>query len=179
MIEKKLLIMLLVMMTYNQKIYYIYCIYNNQKHTFKINISFGFTLIRERDELYQEENKNYNVKFKLYHATPNTRITSHPTTIDNKNDVDKLIKQIRKDNLMGKLLANRQDSEWKFYEYLYIRFDVYQMTTAIGKAHELPSHFTTGSNEKALVRFDGDEYKDCCFWRCLTVHIINSERKKI
>ena len=47
---------------------------------------------------------------------------------------------------MGKLLANRPNSEWKFYEYLYIRFDVYQMTTAIGKAHELPSHFTTGSN---------------------------------
>ena len=53
------------------------------------------------------------------------------------------------------------------------------MTTAIGKAHELPSHFTTGSNKKALVRFDGDDYNDyLCFWRCLTLHIINSERKK-
>ena len=69
----------------------------------------------------------------------------------------------------------RPTSEWKFYEFLYVRFDVYQMTSPIGKAHNLPSHFTTGSNEKALVRFDGDRYNDyLCFWRCLTVHIINS-----
>ena len=159
----------------------LFSVYHNQKHTFKINISFGFTLIRERNTLLvlDEKNPEYNVRFKLYHATPNTRITSHPTTIDNKKDVDKLIKRIRTENLMHRLYDMVPNSSWHFYEYLYIRFDVYQMTTAIGKAHELPSHFTTGSNEKALVHFDGDQYKDClCFWRCLTVHIINSERKK-
>ena len=115
----------------------LFSVYNNQKHTFKINISFGYTLIKETNEL--ETKEEFNVKFKLYHATPNTRITSHPTTIDNKKDVDKLIKRIRTENLMHRLYDMVPNSSWHFYEYLYIRFDVYHMTTAIGKAHELPS----------------------------------------
>ncbi len=140
----------------------LYSIYNQQKHTFKIAISFAYALIKEKG--ISEENDVFNIKFKFFDATPNTRIISHPTIIDNKNDIDKLIQEIRKHNLIEKVIDKRPTSEWKFYEFLYVRFDVYQMTSPIGKAHNLPAHFTSGSNEKALVRFDGDRYNDfLCF----------------
>jgi hypothetical protein len=36
----------------------LFSVYNNQKHTFKINISFGFTLIREQNLTLDEKTLN-------------------------------------------------------------------------------------------------------------------------
>ena len=67
------------------------------------------------------------------------------------------------------MTALREDSAWRFYEFLYIRFDVYELKTTIGKAQELPAHFKVDSNNKCLIKYENyDDY--LCFWRCLAYH---------
>ena len=38
----------------------------------------------------------------------------------------------------------------EIFDFVYVRFDVYELDTAIGKINELPQHFKEGSNEKYL-----------------------------
>ena len=90
----------------------LYSIFNQQKYRYKINISFAFTLIKE-----EIENKVYEIKFKFFDASTNTRIFDHLQTIDNKHDIDKLVQNILKQNLIEKLTLQRQASAWKFYEF--------------------------------------------------------------
>ncbi len=46
-------------------------------------------------------------------------------------------------------MRNAEDSAYKFYKILHVRFHVYEMNTPIGKSQELPDHFKESSNEKA------------------------------
>ena len=109
------------------------------------------------------------VKFKKFDATPNTRIFKHPKLIDNKRDIQSAYDEIVKTNFIEKLTALRENSAWRFYEFLYIRFDVYQLKTTIGKINELPQHFKEDSNNKCLIKYENyDDY--LCFWRCLAYH---------
>ena len=86
--------------------------------------------------------------------------------IDNKKDIDLLVQKIQKMNLVEKLIKKREGSSWKFYEFIYVRFDVYEMDSPIGAGIELPQHLLTGSNQKYLIKYN--EYDDkLCFWRCL------------
>ena len=139
----------------------LYSIFNKQKYRYKINISFSFTLIKE-----ENSNKTFTVEFKFYDASTNTRLFDHPQTIDNKNDIDKLVQNVLKQNLIEKLTRNRDGSAWKFYEFLYVRLDVYEMDSPIGAGIELPQHLLTGSNQRYLIKYN--EFDDnLCFWRCL------------
>ena len=88
------------------------------------------------------------------HCVTNTRIfCGHPQTIDNKHDIDKLVENILKKKLIEKLTLNRQSSAWKFYEFLYVWFDVYEMDAPIGAGIELPEHLSTGSNQPYLKKW--------------------------
>ena len=143
-------------------------VFNKQKHTYKCNISIGFTLIKETQEKLDFKKSNYTVQFKVYYASNNSRLLSHPVVIDSVKDNQKLKDEINKLNLVEKLTDLRPSSSWKFYEFLYVRVETFDMMTPIGKAHDLPIHFKTGSNEKALLKFEG--YNDfLCFWRCLAI----------
>ncbi len=42
------------------------------------------------------------------------------------------------------------NSEWKFYKFLGVEFQVYEMSFPIGKSNELPIRFKEGSNEKTF-----------------------------
>ena len=60
----------------------IYQVFNQQKYRFKINIGFGFVLIKE-----SQGDKEYQVDIKLWYASDNnTRLFKDEpaTTIDNK-----------------------------------------------------------------------------------------------
>ena len=138
-------------------------VYSKQKFSFKINISFGFTLITDPDVTV------LIVQFKKFDASPNTRIFKHPKLIDNKRDIQNVYNKVLGKNLIEKLTELRDDSAWKFYEFLYIRFDVYQLKTTIGKINELPQHFKEDYNNKCLIKYEiYDDY--LCFWRCLAYH---------
>jgi hypothetical protein len=139
----------------------LYGIFNKQKYRYKINISFAFTLIKE-----EKDGKKYIIKFKFFDASTNTRILDHPETIDNKKDIDLLVQKIQKMNLVEKLIQKREDSAWKFYEFNYVRFDVYEMDSPIGAGIELPEYLLKGSNQKYLIKYNGYDDK-LCFWRCL------------
>ena len=151
----------------------LYHIFNKQKYRYKINISFAFTLIREVHEDFR-----YEVKFQFFDASTNTRILDHPEMIDNKKDIDLLVQKIQKMNLVEKLIKKREGSSWKFYEFIYVRFDVYEMDSPIGAGIELPQHLLTGSNQKYLIKYN--EYDDkLCFWRCLAFCFdVNENPKK-
>ena len=143
-------------------------IYSKQKFSFKINISFGFTLISESMNI-NKDIKEFLVEFKKFDASPNTRVFTHPKLIDNKRDIQNIYNEVVGTNLIDKLTKLRDNSAWKFYEFLYIRFDVYELKTTIGKAQELPPHFKEESNNKCLIKYENyDDY--LCFWRCLAYH---------
>jgi hypothetical protein len=68
-------------------------------------------------------------------------------------------------------------SKWKFYRFLDVKFHVYEMNTLIGKSNELPIHFKTCSNNKALIKYESyDDY--LCFWRCFTYHRTKPDEEK-
>ncbi len=47
------------------------------------------------------------------------------------------------------------------YKFLSVEFHVYEMNTTIGKINKLPDHFKQGSNDKALIRFENNDYYLC------------------
>ena len=51
----------------------------------------------------------------FFKASSNTRILDYPRTIDNKQDIDKLVQDVLKGNLVDKLVSKSIDSGWKFY----------------------------------------------------------------
>jgi hypothetical protein len=106
----------------------------------------------------------------FFKASSNTRILDYPRTIDNKQDIDKLVQDVLKENLVDKLILKSLDSGWKFYEFIGVRFDVYEMDSPIGAPIELPQHLLTGSNQQYLIKYNS--YDDnLCFWRCLAFSI--------
>ena len=150
-------------------------IYNNQKFTFKLTIQFSFMLIKVNDMGFDDKIYNSNniitVSFDLHYASTNTRLKGfeNPVVVDNKKDIDNIIKKISQSDLIEDFMRQRKDSQWKFYRFLSVEFHVYEMNTPIGKANELPIHFKEGSNEKALIKYENyDDYM--CFWRCLSYH---------
>ncbi len=42
-------------------------------------------------------------------------------------------------------------SKWIFFNFLEVKFPVYETNTPIGTANDLPEHFKQGSNEIALI----------------------------
>ena len=64
-----------------------------KKISFKINISFGFTLISESMNI-NKDIKEFLVEFKFFYALPNTRIFTHPKLKDNKKIVKMFIMKL-------------------------------------------------------------------------------------
>ena len=155
----------------------LYQVFNQQKYRFKINISFAFILIKETQD---NENKIYQVEFKFWDASTNTRILkdSPATTIDNKKDVDNLLDRINIQNEKEKLTNLSNSSSWKFYKFLYVRFDIYHMDAPIGAGNViLADHLKTGTNQQYLIKYD-ERDDNLCFWRCLAYHIHKPSDKR-
>ena len=53
--------------------------------------------------------------------------------IDNKKDIDRIINEIARADLIEQFVNKRQSSEWKFYKFLRVEFHVYEMNTPIVK----------------------------------------------
>ena len=141
-------------------------IYKQQKFTFKVAIEFTFLLIT----IMKEKGSTF-IDFKIHYASTNTRPNEfkNPVVVDNKKDVDNIIKILSNADLIEQFTNRRTDSKTKFYKFLEVKFHVYEMNTPIGKINELPKHFKEGSNEKALIKYEKyDDY--LCFWRCLAYH---------
>ena len=145
---------------------YLLNIYRQQKFTFKLTIEFSFLRIK-----VEAEDKVIDVEFDLRLASTNTRPEGfkNPVVVDNKKDIDKIINKLTSLNLVEYFMQDSASSTWKFYRFLDVKFHVYEMNTPIGKSNELPVHFKTDANNKALIKFENyDDY--LCFWRCLVYH---------
>ena len=70
----------------------------------------------------------------------------NPVVVDNKKDVNDIIKKISQADLLDEFTLARNDSAWKFWRFLAAEFRVYEMNTSIGKINELPIHIKTGFN---------------------------------
>ena len=155
----------------------LYQVFNQQKYRFKINISFAFILIKE-----SQGDKNYQVEFKFWDASTNTRIfkDTPATTIDNKKDMDNLLNRINIQNEIEKLTNLENGSQWKFYKFVYVRFDIYHMDAPIGAGNViLADHLKTGTNQQYLIKYDSLN-DNLCFWRCLAYHIHKpSDRRRV
>ena len=151
-------------------------IFSKQKFTFKITIQFSFLLIKEEtkdeDEGDLEEYEKI-IKYRLFTASTNTRLPSlkNPVVIDNKNDLNKLMVTIERENNIEYFADMADTSGWKFLKFLDAEIHVYEMHTAIGDitSEQLPKHFKTDANNKALIKYENYEDK-LCFWRCLAYH---------
>ena len=130
-------------------------IYKQQKFTFKLTVEFSFLLIDVDHTYYKPyvKDRHISVYFALFLASTNRRPKGfeNPVVVDNKKDIDDIIKKLTSADLIEQFMKQRADSRWKFYKFLDVKFHVYEMNTPIGKANELPVHFKTGSNAKALI----------------------------
>ena len=128
---------------------YLLNIYNQQKFTFKLTIEFSFLLINVDYTYYQEyvKNKSISVEFDLRLASTNSRPDAfkNPVVVDNKKDINNIIKTLTNVDLIEQFTKQRKDSKWKFYKFLDVKFHVYEMNTPIGKINKLPDHFKEGS----------------------------------
>ena len=94
------------------------------------------------------------------------------TADDIKKAYRKLALQFHpKENTIEYLASKGVGSGWKFLKYLDASIHVYEMHTAIGDitSEQLPKHFKTDANNKALIKYENYEDK-LCFWRCLAYH---------
>jgi hypothetical protein len=141
-------------------------IYKQQNLHFKLAIEFSYLLVRVEDAKFSTM-----VNFIVHYASTNTRPKAfrNPVVVDNKKDVDNIIKTLSKTDLIEEFTKQRPDSKTKFCRFLDVKFHVYEMNTPIGKSNELPYHFKEGSNEKALIKYENYDYY-LCFWRCLSYH---------
>jgi hypothetical protein len=122
-------------------------------------------------EYQDNDTKEYIVTFMFFKASTNTRI------FDNKKDIDKLVKDILKEHLVEKIVSKSTESGWKFYEFIAVRFDVYEMDSPIGAPIKLPQHLLTGSNQQYLIKYN--TYDDnLCFWRCLAYCIYKPDNNR-
>ena len=124
--------------------------------------------------LKNDDNKNFSLSIKLNKSSNITRSTLNIPIYG----ANKFIYNINNEDLINKLTQNRSDSLWKFYEFLYVRFDVYEMDSPIGAPIELPQHLLTGSNQQYLIKYDKHDDK-LCFWRCLAycIHKPDNNRR--
>ena len=113
-------------------------------------MQFSFLLINDGQD---EETNETIINFNLFYASNNTRLKDFekPVVVDNKKDIDIIIDTISKTNLIEYFTMKQENSKWKFYNFLSVSFHVYIMNTPIGKVNELPDHFKTDSNNKALI----------------------------
>ena len=151
-------------------------IFSKQKYTFKITVQFSFLLIKEETKDEEEgdlEEYEKIIKYRLFSASTNTRLPSlkNPVVIDNKNDLNKLMDTIERENNIEYFADMAETSGWKFLKFLDAEIHVYEMHTAIGDitSEQLPKHFKTDANNKALIKYENYEDK-LCFWRCLAYH---------
>ena len=56
-----------------------------------------------------------------------------PVVVDNKKEVDNIIKRLSDLNLVEYYMNEAESSKWKFYRFLDVKFHVYEMNTPIGK----------------------------------------------
>ena len=121
-----------------------YEIFNKEKHSFKLNIFFGYTLIK----IKMVDKSHWNVEFRFI---SNSKIFENPELIHNKSDVDRVHELVLKNNMIESLIKDKQDSEWKFYEFKYICAVVFDTNRTIGAPIVLPKYLKTGSNDKAIL----------------------------
>jgi hypothetical protein len=71
------------------------------------------------------------VKFIIHYASTNTRPKEfkNPVVVDNKKDINNIIKILSKTDLVEEFTKQRPDSKTKFYRFLGVKFHVYEMNT--------------------------------------------------
>ena len=73
------------------------------------------------DSNFQECVKNpfIYVNFALHYASTNTRPKGfeNPVVVDNKNDINNIIKKISSIDLIEDFMKQRKNSAWKFYKF--------------------------------------------------------------
>jgi hypothetical protein len=109
----------------------------------------------------------------------NNRLFEYPETIENNKSLNSILSQIEKKINEGKGVE-RPNTEWEFVKYMHYEIAVFRLSTTIGKAINLPTWFSEGSNKTNVVKFDNFE-DNLCFWRCLAAyknpHVVQTDRQ--
>ena len=92
---------------------YLMNIYKQQKFTFKLTVEFSFLLIDVDHTYFKSYVKNsyISVQFALFLASTNTRPTEfkNPVVVDNKKDIDDIIKKLTSADLISYFMNQRTD----------------------------------------------------------------------
>ena len=136
-------------------------IYNNQSHSFKLNISFGYVLRNtETNEL------------RFYYPEQNDVIFSTPVPIANRQHLRKLKDRIRSIDILQKLFLQRPNTKWTLYQLSVVRYTIFHMVDYILGNGIVPYYI---KSKRCIIAFDkntkGEFYTDnLCLFRCLAVH---------
>ena len=142
-------------------------IYQNEKHAFKINFSFGIVLRNTEGEL------------RYFYASGNESTLDEPFQISKKEDVNALILRLKNTDLLQTILKSRPNSKWTVYVITNIRWLVTRTNYILGSTRKLPDYIKnkrsiitldTRSNDGALIE------DNLCAFRCLAYHKTKNRR---
>ena len=137
-------------------------IYQRQRSSFKINLSFSFVLRNiETGEL------------RFFYASNNTNVLDKPMLVHNDITFSQFIDVLRTLDVLEWVRNQRPNSKWVFFKLVQTLVTVTRLNFPIGAPVDLPPYVLSNPSIIALAnnRHSGEPYIDnLCLFRCLALH---------
>ena len=137
-------------------------IYQRQRSSFKINLSFSFVLRNiETGEL------------RFFYASNNTNVLDKPMLVHNDITFSQFIDVLRTLDVLEWVRNQRPNSKWVFFKLVQTLVTVTRLNFPIGAPVDLPPYILSNPSIIALAnnRHSGEPYIDnLCLFRCLALH---------
>jgi hypothetical protein len=130
--------------------------YEKEHKAFKVMISFGYVTEREAEEEGWIPKLFYPAQ-QYYH--------NEPKIIKNKSEMNKLISEIRKENIISKLTQRFPDTKTRLIGIYNMGVKVTRLDFPIGSKTKLPEHIEKSRHIIALENVENN----LCFWVCLAL----------
>ncbi|KAL4239627.1 hypothetical protein ACF0H5_000436 [Mactra antiquata] len=137
-------------------------IYDTLDHAFKVNISFGTTLVNIETNRYR-----YFAPFF------NNSVFDLPLTISDRQGIEHFADEIRRLDILGYVMQQRPDTKFKPIMITNVLFTVYQTAFPLGCGRKLPRFIL---KNKYIIPFDKNPNTkklyddDLCMFRCIAYH---------
>ena len=137
-------------------------IFNDQKQSFKLNLSLGVIL-----------QHTVTGEYRYFVPYSNSEIFERPQTVSSSSNILKLSKLLRKFNLEDQVLLQRPHTKWRPVLLTNVTYSVYSTSYPLGSAKQLSPEWLR--KKKSVITLDYGE-RNLCAFRCLAYH--RSKKKR-
>ena len=136
-------------------------IFDNETHSFKLNLAFGFILQHAESR-----------ELRYFKAYTNDPLFDLPIIISSRQDLEQIRQRLEQMDITAFLHKNRPNTKWRLVLVTNVRYFITSTHFPLGQECSLPQYI---SNQKSIVSLtrDGNCHKyhdNLCLFRCLTYH---------